>query len=532
MVKLLADKGVGTEYPENTLPAFKAAVFQGYSIIGTDISVTKDGLYTAVNENLSDAVHGYSEIPQGTRVSSLTYKELCEYDFGIGFARKFEGTEPPLLDEVLDLARKNGIKVRINADLTEYPGSTQKNLLNHIRTFGDHIIFTCKTAESADSLLKEIPQGEIYFGISDKNDLKKFLSETHAFSNREKLIIGIPYAIADKKLCGLIKNTAKLSINAISDYPRDRYDGGDTPGGSYDNYNTAVTLFGADIIETSGQIKPELNFGILADLHTHTENSHDCECKITDLCDAELASGVNIIAVTDHCDGLDHDEAELSLSVSASLSDIANANKIYLGKPEVLKGIEIGEEFRYSPERRKSLKKFSFDVILGSVHSVRCKKHPGYFADTDFSAFTYEEISEYLDRYFDDIYDNLLNSDFDILTHLTNPLKYITGKYGITVDLSVYCKKIDLILKYIISHGIALEINTSSVCTALEDYMPGKDIIRRYRALGGYLITLGSDSHRADRAAADFTAAVEFLKETGFRNIFYYKNRKSIQITI
>ena len=40
-----AHKGVSTEYPENTMPAFIAAVEQGYKIIELDVSVTKDGKF-------------------------------------------------------------------------------------------------------------------------------------------------------------------------------------------------------------------------------------------------------------------------------------------------------------------------------------------------------------------------------------------------------------------------------------------------------------------------------------------------------
>ena len=38
-----AHRGVGTEYPENTMPAFRAAVEQGYALIELDPCFTLDG---------------------------------------------------------------------------------------------------------------------------------------------------------------------------------------------------------------------------------------------------------------------------------------------------------------------------------------------------------------------------------------------------------------------------------------------------------------------------------------------------------
>ena len=61
--------------------------------------------------------------------------------------------------------------------------------------------------------------------------------------------------------------------------------------------------------------------------------------------------------------------------------------------------------------------------------------------------------------------------DFDILAHLTCPLRYIKGKYGIEVDITVFEEKISEILTLIIKREIALEVNTSSF-DLLNDFMP------------------------------------------------------------
>ena len=83
----------------------------------------------------------------------------------------------------------------------------------------------------------------------------------------------------------------------------------------------------------------------------------------------------------------------------------------------------------------------------------------------------------------------------------------------------------------IIKKGIALEVNTSAY-EVLNDFMPSAEILKKYYAMGGYLITLGSDAHIAKDAAMHFDKAIQILKTIGFSHIFYYKNRKPMQITI
>ena len=46
---------------------------------------------------------------------------------------------------------------------------------------------------------------------------------------------------------------------------------------------------------------------------------------------------------------------------------------------------------------------------------------------------------------------------FDVLTHLTCPLRYINGKYNRGIDISIFNREIEEILQEIIKKEIALE---------------------------------------------------------------------------
>ena len=52
----VAHRGGASEAPENTLPAFEAAVRQGYHHVETDVHVTADGVLLAFHDDRLDRV--------------------------------------------------------------------------------------------------------------------------------------------------------------------------------------------------------------------------------------------------------------------------------------------------------------------------------------------------------------------------------------------------------------------------------------------------------------------------------------------
>ena len=269
----------------------------------------------------------------------------------------------------------------------------------------------------------------------------------------------------------------------------------------------------------------------IADMHTHSVNSHDSVCEIEDMCLSQIKKGTKIFAVTDHCDVFKYNKYDIYTPIKNSAETVRLLNEKYKGKCLILSGVEISEGFWYNREYEKIHSLLSYDVILGSVHCVKFKDFEMPYSAIDFSKFTSEQIYSYMDCYFNDITTMLSTTDFDVLAHMTCPIRYITGKYGIQVDLSVFDGKITGILKAIIKRGIALEVNTSGYA-ALNDSIPDREILKKYFDMGGYLLTLGSDAHIAENASYFFDKAIEALKETGFKNIYYYKNRKAYQINV
>ena len=161
-----------------------------------------------------------------------------------------------------------------------------------------------------------------------------------------------------------------------------------------------------------------------------------------------------------------------------------------------------------------------FDFIVFSCHIVnkRDPYYPEYFENRS------EE--EALREYFQCILDNVkLFNNYDVVGHLDYAVRYApeTDK-----NYSYYKYKdiIDKILETVIDNGRGIEVNTAGIRKYyLKDVHPNTDILRRYKELGGEIITVGSDSHTAGYEAADFDRAYEALKAAGFEYYCTFEGR-------
>ncbi len=266
----------------------------------------------------------------------------------------------------------------------------------------------------------------------------------------------------------------------------------------------------------------------LFDCHNHTWYSHDSQCDPEMLCRCAVSKGLLGIAFTDHCDMEYVNQTDIATPICNSAEDSRRCGRIYAGQLKILTGIEIGEAIWHFREAEEIVQMIPYDIILGSVHAVRSRLSRAPYSQIDFSGFTDDEIDSYMRTYFDDMSEMIERCDFNVLSHLTCPLRYITGKYGIPINMEKYEVQIIQILRQIIKKKIALEINTSNKNSVYDVYMPMRKIIEQYHMMGGYLITVGSDAHVAENTGHMLGQACEMLKEIGFTELYYYQNKKPV----
>ena len=128
--------------------------------------------------------------------------------------------------------------------------------------------------------------------------------------------------------------------------------------------------------------------------------------------------------------------------------------------------------------------------------------------------------------YFESIIENLHTmSCFDVYGHIDYVVRYGPNKNQF-YSYKEYSDWLDEIIRLLIDKGLGMEINTGGYAAGLGHPNPHEDILKRYRELGGEIVTIGSDAHAPERIAADFDRACSILKKCGFRYHAIFRKRK------
>ncbi len=266
------------------------------------------------------------------------------------------------------------------------------------------------------------------------------------------------------------------------------------------------------------------------DMHIHTSNSHDCTQSIDEICLAALERGLDGIAICDHADMGPYDVPGSVEAIENSIAQVNTARSKY--NLSILQGIEMAGYEYDTAKAKKILNLCHYDVVLGSVHYIHYRDAVTAYSGIDFSAMSQDDIKEYMDGYFISVAQMIQYRDFDVLAHLTCPMRYINGRYNMHYDIMKHQSQIKDILHKIICKGIALEVNTSGAGGELGDFMPHREILQMYADMGGKLVTAASDAHTPDMVGNALVQALCMIKDAGIDSFCIYKSRKPISIKI
>ena len=131
--RVCAHRGFNTIAPENSMPAFGAAVALGADEIEFDLWPTKDGEIVSCHDKNLDRVsdgEGY--------ITDYTYDELKKLDFGVKFGEKFKGLKILKFEEIL---KKFAGQVIMNVHVKplsfteDYPEDMMKKIVALVRKY-------------------------------------------------------------------------------------------------------------------------------------------------------------------------------------------------------------------------------------------------------------------------------------------------------------------------------------------------------------------------------------------------------------
>lgn len=260
---------------------------------------------------------------------------------------------------------------------------------------------------------------------------------------------------------------------------------------------------------------------IVTDVHMHTHFSHDSEHTPEQMAEGAIEKGLKIICFTDHFDKdiVDWGEEDI-FDPEKYFEKMTKVRKEYAGRLDIRIGVELGLQPYLSDYYREFVKKYPFDFIIGSVHSI---DRSDVASRKIFKGKTDEEVYR---RVFTEMAENVRAfDDFDVFGHIDYVVRYGKEREK-EYSYRKFADEIDTVLKLLIEKGKGIELNTAGLKYGLPFAHPHMDILRRYRELGGELITVGADGHRPEHIAYDFSKAEEILRECGFRYYAEFKERK------
>lgn len=255
------------------------------------------------------------------------------------------------------------------------------------------------------------------------------------------------------------------------------------------------------------------------DYHMHSKVSFDSEEEPIEIVKAAEEKGLLEICFTDHFDYNSDKNGHHDLF---TIEDYKNAyDDLESEKVKIRKGVEFGLTSWNQKELDEFLGQYSFDFVLGSVHYVGGTDP--YFEDF-WSGITFKEA---IDKYMKETLECVkAHNSFDVLGHLTYVCKSSHNPTGKGVPYSEIRDITDEIFKILIEKGKGIEVNTSGV-DRIGDFLPTLEYVKRFRELGGEIITIGSDAHDRNRIGQYAKEAIDMIGEV-FPYVCTFCERKPV----
>ena len=263
----------------------------------------------------------------------------------------------------------------------------------------------------------------------------------------------------------------------------------------------------------------------LYDQHIHSSFSGDSDASPEEVIKTAKERQLPGITFTDH---LDWDYAEdpglFDLDYTRYFSTIKKLSSLHSTDFfDIRCGIELGLQEHLAVRHSHFLSNMDFDLVIGSIHVVD-RVDPYYD-----SFYEHRSPAEAYRDYFNGVLSNLRAfSDIDVLGHLDYVKRYVIKHFGEERGALTefdFGEVLTEILKEIIKKDIALEVNTGSLRYGYSFTNPSMVILKRYRELGGSLITFGSDAHSPEHIGGGFEDLPAMLTECGFDSYVVFRKR-------
>lgn len=258
---------------------------------------------------------------------------------------------------------------------------------------------------------------------------------------------------------------------------------------------------------------------VIPDSHVHSEFSFDSQAPIEASVVRAIARGITHITFTDHFEPFIGSPDYPEFDAEGFFRSIHKAKEKYADKVEILAGVEVGQANFFSESIERLLSSYRFDFVIGSLHYTEGS------IDMAFQTYTMANCRSWLEKYFLEAADVAKTGLYDVFGHINYICRYM-HRQKIPLNIHDYDDLAQLVLRQIVARGKGLEINVSTLRCKGFTSLPPIEVIKKYRAMGGEIITVGSDSHTAANVGICIKRGISLAERAGFKYIATYKDRK------
>ena len=266
---------------------------------------------------------------------------------------------------------------------------------------------------------------------------------------------------------------------------------------------------------------------MIADYHLHSSFSGDRNTPSEAAVLSALDKGLSLMCFTEHFDpDYPYQDVSMELDVPAYFTELRRLQSLYADRIVICIGAELGLQPHLGDYLRSWLSRcladgYAFDFLIGSTHLV--DRTDPYYPQFWSCRRTEEAVSRYLEVTLENIQ---AFDDFDVYGHLDYIIRYAPEDER-RFSYSAHEEQIDTILRLLIQKGKGIEINTAGYKSGFGEPNPCRAVLKRYRELGGEIITIGADAHTPEYLGFRFGEARELLKDCGFRYFTVFQERKA-----
>ena len=127
-IEVTAHRGASAFYPENTMSAFEGAIEFGADWIELDVQQSKDGKLFVMHDHSFYRTTGLREFSW-----NLTFDEIEQLDAGSFFSDAYAGEKIPGLEEVIQLAKENHVRLNIEIKPSANDKDIEKSVVDLVR---------------------------------------------------------------------------------------------------------------------------------------------------------------------------------------------------------------------------------------------------------------------------------------------------------------------------------------------------------------------------------------------------------------